>query len=339
MMKKTIFTIAILAAFATAAHAQSNVTLYGVADSYVDFSNNGQSSASRVQSGGVSGSRLGFKGTEDLGGGMKALFVLENGFNIDDGSAGQGGLLFGRQASVGLSGNFGNVSLGRQYSPLFWTLVTYSLGGGIGWGNAVTNFMDSSVNRVSNSVTYESNNLSGFKIRAMYALGESSTPGQSTVGNISGANVQYNLDKLSASISYLTRNTSVSNKDEWTSLGTLYDFGVATAAFLYQRRRDDANLTQNDYFEIGATIPLAGSSLLIDYGKFNNKLLTNADASVLSIRYDYYLSKRTTLYAGISKMRNEANAHFGIGGSTGLPLAVANGNDPRSLIAGMRLVF
>lgn len=338
-MKKSILSIAILAAFSAAAQAQSNVTIYGVADSYLDFGNNGQSAVSRLQSGGIFGSRIGFRGTEDLGGGLSALFTLENGLNLDDGTAGQGGLLFGRQAFVGLSGNFGTVTLGRQYSPLFSTLATYGLGGGMGWGNASNYFADTSVLRINNSVVFSSPKMSGVTLKAMYGLGENAVPGQATVGNTGSVSGQYDVGNFSANVAYLRRNTTAANKDSWTAVGASYNFGVATLGTLYQARRDDAGIARNDYVEIGATIPLANASLLVDLGKFKNKLADNADASVLSIRYDYFLSKRTTLYAGAAKMRNDANAGFGINGATSAALTVATGDDPRSLIAGIRHTF
>lgn len=338
-MKKHILSMAILAAFSAAAQAQSNVTVYGVADSYMDFGNNGQNSVTRLQSGGIFGSRIGFRGTEDLGGGLKALFTLENGFNIDDGSLGQGGLLFGRQAFVGLSGNAGTVTLGRQYSPLFLTLATYGLGGGMGWGNASNYFADPSVLRINNSIVYASPTQSGFTVKAMHGFGENTVSGQSTLGDTNNISGQYDAGAFSANMTYLRRNTTASNTDTWAVAGVSYNFGVATVATQYQVKRDDARVARNDYFEIGATIPLTNASLLVDFGKFKNKVVDNANASVLSVRYDYFLSKRTTLYAGVAKLRNDANSNFGINGATGAALAVANGNSPRAIITGIRHTF
>jgi predicted porin len=126
-MKKSLIALAVLAA-SGAAMAQSSVTLYGVADAYVGSQKANAvtvsgtrlvSTATRnsvVESGGLSGSRWGLRGTEDLGNGMKANFVLESGFDISNGASQQGGALFGRQAFVGLGGGFGAVSLGRQYN-------------------------------------------------------------------------------------------------------------------------------------------------------------------------------------------------------------------------------
>ncbi|WP_194722578.1 porin, partial [Noviherbaspirillum malthae] len=117
-MKKSLIALAVLGTVAGASFAQTNVTVYGVADAGLARIDNGRVNTTALQSGQQSGSRIGFRGTEDLGGGLSAIFTLENGFNIDDGTLGQGGRLFGRQAFVGLQGGFGAVKLGRQYNPI-----------------------------------------------------------------------------------------------------------------------------------------------------------------------------------------------------------------------------
>src|SRR6516225_900911 len=118
-MKMKLFAAAVAALAAGGAYAQSSVTLYGVVDAGVEYSNHAQTSSSshdvvRLNSGGMSGSRWGLRGVEDLGGGLKGIFVLESGFNIDTGTSGQGGRLFGRQAFVGMQSQYGQLTLGRH---------------------------------------------------------------------------------------------------------------------------------------------------------------------------------------------------------------------------------
>ncbi|HQA34421.1 MAG TPA: porin, partial [Casimicrobium huifangae] len=129
-MNKKLVALAVSAIAAGAASAQTaNVTLYGIIDTYL-ASERGSSptvaankvSTTGLVSGGISGSRWGLRGSESLGGGLNAFFNLENGFNVDNGSLGQGGLLFGRRAYVGLSGGFGSIQMGRDYSPNFWVM-------------------------------------------------------------------------------------------------------------------------------------------------------------------------------------------------------------------------
>ena len=118
-MKKAILALAALGSLSAVAQAQTSVTLYGIVDvGIVRESGTLGPSVTKLSSGIANGSRFGFKGVEDLGGGMTAFFDLQNGFQADTGALGQGGLLFGRQAFVGLGGSFGNIKLGRQYTPI-----------------------------------------------------------------------------------------------------------------------------------------------------------------------------------------------------------------------------
>eukprot|EP01040_Poterioochromonas_malhamensis_P026971 gene26971-34042_t len=106
-MKKSLLALSLLSAFGVAS-AQSSVTMYGVVDAGITYDNGPSAgTVTKLESGIESGSRLGFRGTEDLGSGLKALFVLEQGFDIDTGRSGQGGRLFGRQAWVGLNSEYG----------------------------------------------------------------------------------------------------------------------------------------------------------------------------------------------------------------------------------------
>ena len=118
-MHKNLIALAVASLASLPVFAQSGVTIYGLVDMGYKWSgdniDHSISSGSALDSGMSAGSRLGFKGTEDLGNGMKAGFVLEQGFNLDTGTLGQGGRVFGRQSFVSLSGGFGTVALGRQY--------------------------------------------------------------------------------------------------------------------------------------------------------------------------------------------------------------------------------
>lgn len=329
-----------LALTAQTACAQSGVTVYGILDSYLDSSHAGNVSASRLQSGGVSGSRIGFKGMEDLGGGSRAVFALEAGINLDDGSSGQSGVLFGRQAWVGLGGNAGEITVGRHYSPYFFNLVTYGLGGGMGWGNASNYFTDASVLRVNNSLSYASPVMNGFRLRALYGFGENTTlPGGSTIGNIHSASLQYDRERFSANLAYEQRNTSQLNQDRYYAAGASYDFGVLKASVLLQARRDDLNAARNNAAELSVQVPVARGYLLLDLGRVANRSVADADSLALSIRYDHYLSTRTMLYTGIARIRNDGHARYGINGNTGTALSVNAGDDPRALILGVRHQF
>ncbi|BBO60294.1 porin [Mycoavidus sp. B2-EB] len=178
-MKKSLLALAALGAFAGAAHAQSSVTLYGVIDAGVDYVSSAQQNATTggkqiaLTSGVMQGSRWGVRGTENLGGGLKAIFTLENGFNLANGKLAQGGSEFGRQAFVGLSGDFGTVTVGRQYDSVVDFVSGFSAGNQ--WGSYAAhpgdfdNFNNSA--RINNSIKYTSPNNAGFTYSALYSLG------------------------------------------------------------------------------------------------------------------------------------------------------------------------
>src|SRR5246127_1591064 len=177
-MNKSLFAVGALCLAATA-HAQSSVTLYGLIDAGITYTNNqhGQKNF-QATSGNINGSRFGLRGAEDLGGGLKAIFVLENGFNVQNGKLGQNSRLFGRQAFVGLSSSeFGTVTLGRQYdslvdfvAPLSATAGTF---GDTGFAHPFDNDNLNHSVRMNNAVKYTSDIYSGFKFGALYAFSNS----------------------------------------------------------------------------------------------------------------------------------------------------------------------
>jgi predicted porin len=177
-LNKKVLTTALLATFAGAAHAQSSVTLYGIIDagiSYVNHSGSASQKLFKYDDGVAQGSRWGMRGTEDLGGGLKAIFVLEGGFNSGNGTASQGGALFGRQAFVGLSkDNIGSVTFGRQYSLSTDVLGgSYSNGGNTVAGNYAYHMSDIdqlTSSRINNSVKFSSANFYGFTFGALYGF-------------------------------------------------------------------------------------------------------------------------------------------------------------------------
>jgi predicted porin len=219
MMKKialSTLSLAVLGA-AGAAHAQSSVTLYGTIDTAVTFIHNAnaagqnQWSVGNASNGDLSGTRWGLKGTEDLGGGLKAIFQLENGFNPSTGGLGQGGRLFGRQAFVGLSADqYGTFTLGRQYDPLVdlvqgITADNY-FGSAFATAGDVDNYDNSS--RTNNAIKYVSPVYSGLQVEGMYAFG--GVAGQTGSGQTWSAAAAYNNGPISVSAGYfVTDNNTV----------------------------------------------------------------------------------------------------------------------------------
>lgn len=173
-MKKS-FAWVLLGMASGAAYGQSSVKLYGLIDEGVNYNSNaGGKRLYNLSSGELQGSRWGLRGTEDLGGGFAALFVLENGFDVNTGKLGQGGLEFGRQAYVGLSSPYGTATLGRQYDSVVDYLGPLEVGDQ--WGGYIAahpsdNDNFNNTNRTNNAIKYTSPTFAGFTFGGVYALG------------------------------------------------------------------------------------------------------------------------------------------------------------------------
>jgi predicted porin len=174
-MKKSLIALAVSSAVAVPAFAQNSVTLYGIIDAGINYTNNsGGHALWQMSSGILQGSRWGLKGTEDLGGGTKAIFQLENGFNVFNGKLGQGSLEFGRQAYVGLTNNtYGTLTLGRQYDPIVDIVQPTTFNGQWGAFFSHPSDIDNTDNgfRVNNSVKYVSPSWAGLQAEGFYAFG------------------------------------------------------------------------------------------------------------------------------------------------------------------------
>ncbi|QBQ96603.1 porin [Paraburkholderia pallida] len=209
-MKKSLLALAALGAFAGVAHAQSSVTLYGIIDEGFNINtNSGGKHLYNLSSGVMQGSRFGLRGAEDLGGGLKAVFVLENGFDVNTGKLGQGGLMFGRQAYVGLSSSqYGTVTLGRQYD----SVVDYvgPLEAGDQWGGylaAHPQDLDNFNNayRTNNTVKFASANYAGLTFGGTYSFGGQA--GNFSQNQIWSLGAGYNNGPLALGVGYLNART------------------------------------------------------------------------------------------------------------------------------------
>ena len=242
-MKKHVLAISLAAAgmsvaagaYAQTADTSSGVTIYGIINpslTYTDKVANanaanptGTGSRLSMDTAVAQGSRIGFKGVEDLGGGLKALFTIENGFNADTGQAAQGGLLFGRTAIVGLSGSKGTIYLGRQKDYID-DLSAYN--GALDFGSLVNNIhalnLDRSQGaRVNNSIRYNSPVMGGVTLSALYGFGEQA--GSTGAGQSFGIGGSYNNGPLSVGAAYFQNKLTANNTFAGSS-----DSGVAPGA-------------------------------------------------------------------------------------------------------------
>ena len=328
-MKKSLLALAVLTAISGAASAQSSVTLYGKVDVGLVYDAGSSAGKSlRIDSGITGGSRIGFKGVEDLGGGMKASFQLETGFCADGANGTDtrpnfctgSNQFMGRQAYGALSGGFGSISGGRQYSLGFIALTTIDPFG-TGLAGQINNIFDPSNVRLNNSVQYNTPVFGGFNLSGEVALGE--RQGDWKAGRETGGALTYASGPIYGAVTIYDVNTTLSPADPtarktWQAGGT-YDFGVVKLAGLVQGTKSDQNLAAKfDRLNLmaGVTVPLAGGSVMASYIHSNDKEIANQDASQVGIGYMYPLSKRTSLYGAFAKINNQHGGLFTVGNAT-----------------------
>lgn len=384
-MKKSLLALGVLGAFAGAAHAQSSVTLYGIIDAGLTYTSktggalNGSGTASKnfaFSNGNLQGSRWGLNGAEDLGGGLKAIFVLENDFNLGNGTLGQGSREFGRQAYVGLSSaTAGTLTIGRQYDSVVDFVGPFAVGSQWGTFAGAHPFDNDNLNnsfRVNNTVKYTSINYAGFSAGGMYGFSNSANNG--TAGSGFANNRAYSFGAgyangpLSFGAGYLYiaspgTNTSgvltagdvntpmnlggaaVSDKAWIGAAGLSYAFGPATVGLVYGHSSYTYvgggswkfdNIELNGKYMLTPALQL-GAAVTYTWSTLNNAG-TNVSPKYTqaTIGTDYFLSKRTDLY--LVGLYQHAN-NDAPGGASMNGLGFSNGTNQFAVTSGIRHKF
>lgn len=319
-------------AVASTVQAQSSVEIYGIADAAVEVAKNGDGlRVTRLVSGQGSASRLGFRGTEDLGGGLKAHFNMENGFNIDSGAFGDTTRLFQRRATVGMSGPWGRVDLGRQYrveTRILFAMDPFDSGSIA----SPSNTLSTTVFRSDNAIVYETPNFNGLVGRLMYAFGEGTGALKGANDDV-GATIQYNNGPLYVAYGYDAReNATNTDTRKIHTLGGAYNFGPAKLYAAYRTREEAAaGLDENNYW-LGVSVPVRQWTFSAAVTRVNGKTAANRDANGLGLGVDYDLSKRTTFYGRYGKIENKNGSTFNL--DNGI-----NGSEPVALAVGVRHKF
>jgi general bacterial porin, GBP family len=341
-MKKTLLIAMLTGIFATAAHAQSSVTLYGLIDTGLTYVSNQKVAGSTPTTGhsnfletnaSVVPDRWGLRGSEDLGGGLKAIFTLESGFTLTNGALGQHGLLFGRQAFVGLSSDqFGTVTLGRQYDSVVDYLAPLSgAGGANGGGVFFTHPYDNdnldNTMRINNAVKFTSLNYDGWQFGSLYgfsnAAGGFSNNRAYSFGTsynngpvrFAAAYLQLNnggsLSNLSGATDSYVTNGQLSGSDSTFSAGQQrtfgaglnYTFGPAWVGFVFtETKLENATEINNTN---SSSIPLGNASL-----RFDNYELTahyNLTSAISVIGSYTFTDGRYSLAGGSNPKWNQFN--------------------------------
>ena len=324
-MQKKLIALAVAGLVAAPAMAQSNVTIYGLVDVGVSYRSDniapGVGSKFSVDSGIQSGNRLGFKGTEDLGNGLKAGFVLETGFGIEQPEF-RSGSLFGRQAFVTLSGGFGTLAVGRVYTPQFNLLSSVDPFGLFGTVGQMSNLYETNV-RVDNTVAYISPSFSGLTVTAAYVnnLSGAETAGNDNDTRVFALSPVYKNGPILLGLNYHKIDPQAAggpSQDVWDLAGS-YDFGVAKVAAAYGYREVNATDERNSWM-LGVTVPVSGAGRVL--ASYNYTKLDKSGTSVdpkstqWAIGYVHDLSKRTNLYVAYADISNKKGATASVGDSS-----------------------
>lgn len=352
-MKKSLIALAAVAA-SGAAMAQSSVTLYGVVDTSVAYVK-GQESVSGLLNSGASTSRLGFRGVEDLGNGLKAEFVLEGQIDPDNGT--EKGFNFRRQSTVGLAGEFGQVRLGRALTASYNAVSRYDVFGTVGLGSTLAWSGDNTdyKNRSDNMISYISPKFAGFGVGIDYGFGEKK---ENRTDRYVGIGATYDNGPLSLGLGYdkannagdvLGQQAAVDADLKTWQLGGSYDFAVVKLAGFYKETKYKAvagsDSSKLKSWNLGVSAPVGAAGVV--KAAYNNYKLSNSSAKAqqFSLGYVHNLSKRTALYGTYAYLKNKNDANFELNGLTGTSafgggdVGLSNSNKQQGIQVGVRHAF
>lgn len=350
---------------AGAACAQSNVQLYGFVDAGVEYLNkvDGKGSLTRMPTvtGGFMPSRLGFRGSEDLGNGLKAVFVMEMGFGVDTGSLQQSGRGFGRQSYVGLAGNWGTLTLGRQYTMGLNALIGSDLMGPAVFGlGSLDAFLPNQ--RVDNAIAYRVK-FGDVEVGAVYSAGRDGLPPSNCAGEDGGSK----CNAYSAMAKYDNKRWGVTlAHDQLKGAKGSAFFGQPSGLTIADGSRDDrtyltgyAMLGQtrlgagvihhqlhaanekyrSDQYYVAVSHPVTQAVVLDATYTYLNANRDKANAQLLSARASYHFSKRTKAYALVGHVRNGDAVGYSVSGGTAAAASPGLGKNQTGLMVGLAHSF
>ena len=355
-MKKSLIALAVLAAAGTAS-AQSSVTLFGIVDATIQrVTNKDGPSVTRLTNSGYNSSRLGFRGTEDLGGGASASFWLEAGLTNDDGTGvasnvnnqavlgfvpgtganppvrpGSQGLTFNRRSTVSLAGGWGEVRLGRDYTPQFWNLTVFDPFGtnGIGTTQTLNSIITGSTAvRASNSLGYFlPGNLGGFYGQYQHYLGENASgAANSNDGTGDGFRIGWANGPINVALGMSeTKNhiAGVDAKFKQNNVGGQWDFGFAQLMGHYSW--DSVGDTDAQGWLLGGLWGIGAGQIRLAYSEYKIKLGSEPKSAKWALGYVHNLSKRTAVYVTYADVKNSNGANASAApGAAGSPAVNKN---------------
>jgi predicted porin len=345
-MKKTLVAIAALAAFG--AQAQSTATIYGSMDAGLFNATSAGVSNTFLTTGAHTSSRLGFRGTEDIGGGLKANFGLEAGLSIDNGSLGgpsgangstriagtlatdgannpdavgnASNQIFSRGAFVGLEGGFGKINAGKISTHSNAHILTYTPGATNIAAVSFRTLATTSSGWLDNTVEYVSPTMSGLTARILHTTGNTAAAATAAEGNTEanksmGTGQEYGLSyvngPLAAGAYTAARKTTASNtlKATTSAIGATYDFGVAKVGFTKNDSDPSDGVATDKIKGTSFSVTVPVNAQITLAGFYGNSKTQNDDsAKITSFNLDYALSKRTTAYTNYTQLKNNGGA-------------------------------
>jgi predicted porin len=384
-MKKSLLALAALTAFAGVASAQSSVTLFGVIDANMRNVKNGSNSLRTLSTDGMGSSRLGLRGVEDIGGGLRASFWLEGSVNVDVGGGqktaavgangnGSGGQDWQRRATVSLAGGFGEIRLGRDYTPDFWNHTVFDPFGTNGVGSSTNLFgafaaggapanipattgspaapnpaftaypTAGTVVRANNSVGYFlPGGLGGVYGQVMLSAGERANGNKHT-----GFRIGYAAGPVNVAFAYGKTGVAEGPTIDWTRMNLAGSYNLGFMTLMAQYIKADvsggfADGREVTNYVLGANIKAgAAGTLKVSYvstdGDGRSAVERATDATQLAFGYQHALSKRTSLYAHYSRISNKAEANF-TASSGGVAFGTTRGRDSNGYEFGINHSF
>lgn len=364
-MKKSLLALAALTAFAGAASAQSSVTLFGIADVNARYQDNGTAGGSikSLSTDGNASSRLGFRGVEDIGGGLRAGFWIEGALALDVGGGQAGGQAgaaaasqtWQRRATVSLLGGFGEIRLGRDYTPTFWNqtifdpfgtngvgsqsnLMSQVAAGGVDNTGSVLGSGATTQTRANNTIGYFLPALGGVYGQLMVAAGEGA------VGNkYYGGRLGYAAGPVNVAVAAGRTEITPSQDLDTASIAGSFNLGFLTLLGQYHVSKWEGpgiDREQTNWL-VGTTIPLGAGTIKATYGRVDTDLTnsTEVQANQIAVGYVYDLSKRTAIYAHASRIDNDAGARFVTSNSGAALPAGISGRNSKGYELGVRHSF
>jgi predicted porin len=334
-VKKYLMSGIAFMSMASAAYAQSNVAIFGNIDTFTQYTNTGNGYTTAMDSSGLYGTRWGVKGSEELGGGAKIDFILEQGFKGDTGAAADPTRVFSRQSWLGISNGMGQVRIGRQNALMFLNEGRLDAFFGASMASGLNNFSTYSV-RTDKTVSYFSPKLGAIQFQVYYGLG--TTGGHRGPNGSYSVAVNYDAKRLHlVLVQQAVRNPLGTDTQKALYGGGSYDFMPLTAYVAYHKAKSPLAGIDKDVLSLSTKFHLTPvSDFSLGYSYLKDQTAKHNEAQQIGVMYLYYLSKRSQIYTTVSYLKNTGLGQYVLGGAAvaGIPLAFP-GASPRGAQLGL----